>query len=362
MRRIFLYFFKNVFLYFFVFQVTILSIFIFLTYIEESRTYFSQFHPSFGVVALYYFFQIPALALTFMPIAVLFSFIVCLLTMNRAGEIIAMRAAGLSVSKIIFHFLIISFTFSIIHFFMDSIVLEKSTKKVDYIKNRLIENNKEDKPGSIYWLKNNTDFIHFKDFIPKEKKMMNTEYFYFKKTTMSLERFIKSDYTYFDVKKNKWIFKHNQVVDYGGTKIKNSFYETMNSDLNIDPNIILNFSDPASQNVIKIVESIKKKNQAGQNTLEFYYTLNIKLTNLVIYFVFVILIIPFIFYNERNLENIKSIAICFFIAFFYWFSSAMLKNFVLTKDVGKILGPWMIIFLIVLVGFFRSYQFRKQIY
>ena len=90
---------KNYLRYFFV------SIFIFLfivtlfDFIDRSGNYFQKYDPPWPLVLKFYLYQIPGLFVQSLPFGALIASVVCFVNLSRKNEIVAFRAAGLSVAR-----------------------------------------------------------------------------------------------------------------------------------------------------------------------------------------------------------------------------------------------------------------------
>ena len=88
----------------------------------------------------YYLSMIPLIIIQTSPVASLISTIYVLGTLNKYGEITAMRSAGISIHRILMPFIYIGFAITILIFGVSEKVLPQSMRKAESIKENFIEN------------------------------------------------------------------------------------------------------------------------------------------------------------------------------------------------------------------------------
>ncbi|MCX5693132.1 MAG: LptF/LptG family permease [Candidatus Omnitrophica bacterium] len=99
-----------------------------------------------GILWEYYISMIPIIIIQTTPVASLISTIYVLGTLNKYGEITAMRAAGISIYRILMPFIYIGFTITILIFGVSEKILPQSMRKAESIKENSIENIDKNKP------------------------------------------------------------------------------------------------------------------------------------------------------------------------------------------------------------------------
>lgn len=93
----------------------------------------------------YYLSMIPFIIIHTAPVASLISVMYVISSMNKYDEIIAMRAAGISMLRILVPFICVGFVISITIFVISEKLLPVSMKNAQYIKENYIEKEKEDR-------------------------------------------------------------------------------------------------------------------------------------------------------------------------------------------------------------------------
>jgi len=93
-----------------------------------------------GILLEYYLSMIPLIVMQTAPVASLISAIYVLGTLNKYGEITAMRSAGISIYRILMPFIYIGFAITILMFSISEKILPQSMRKAESIKANSIEN------------------------------------------------------------------------------------------------------------------------------------------------------------------------------------------------------------------------------
>lgn len=126
----------------------------------------------------YYLSMIPLIIIQTMPVASLISTIYVLGTLNKYGEITAMRAAGISIHRILMPFIYIGLAITILIFSISEKILPQSMRKAESIKENSIENADKTKPANKKIISNialygkNNRLIFIDNFNPSSKTAM----------------------------------------------------------------------------------------------------------------------------------------------------------------------------------------------
>jgi lipopolysaccharide export system permease protein len=99
-----------------------------------------------GTLWEYYLSMIPLIIIQTTPVASLISTMQVLGTLNKYGEITAMRSSGISIYRILMPFIYIGFAITILIFGVSEKILPQSMRKAESIKENFMENNDKNKP------------------------------------------------------------------------------------------------------------------------------------------------------------------------------------------------------------------------
>ena len=126
----------------------------------------------------YYLSMIPLIIMQTSPVASLISTMYVLGNMNKFGEITAMRAAGISIYRILMPFIYIGLTITILLFAVSEKVLPQSMRKAESIKENYIDNADKNKPSNKKLISNiafygrNNRLVFIDNFDPSDKIAM----------------------------------------------------------------------------------------------------------------------------------------------------------------------------------------------
>ena len=126
----------------------------------------------------YYLLMMPLIIIQTAPVASLISTIYVLGTLNKYGEITAMRAAGISILRILMPFIYIGFVISILIFSISEKILPESMKKAASIRENYLDRTDKNKPinkkaiNNIAFYGKNNRLIFINNFDPPSKIAM----------------------------------------------------------------------------------------------------------------------------------------------------------------------------------------------
>lgn len=127
------------------------------------------------VILEYYLSMTPLILIQSAPIASLISTIHLLGTLNRYGEITAMRAAGISIYRILLPFIYLGLGITIAIFIVSERILPESMKKAESIQENYLDSPEKDKPSNKKLISNialygkNNRLIFIDNFEPSTK-------------------------------------------------------------------------------------------------------------------------------------------------------------------------------------------------
>ncbi len=126
----------------------------------------------------YYTSMIPLIIIQASPIASLISAIYVIGTLNKYGEITAMRAAGISIHRILMPFIYIGFAITILVFSISEKILPQSMKKAESIQENYLDRVDKNKPinkktiTNIAFYGKNNRLIFIDNFDPSSKTVL----------------------------------------------------------------------------------------------------------------------------------------------------------------------------------------------
>ncbi len=116
----------------------ILVVYVCIDFLQKADS-FIKYKANIAQVAVYYLCSLPGLASSVLPIASLIASLLSLGNLSRHNEIIAMRASGMSLVRIIAPVLAGGLFISVAGFFNNEYIMPHYTSRANYIKNVQIE-------------------------------------------------------------------------------------------------------------------------------------------------------------------------------------------------------------------------------
>ena len=344
------------------FSILILSLCLFfiITYMEDSQHYFDAYFVSNKIKILYYFWQIPTIAIQLMPFTVLIGGILTNWMLAKHGEISALRSAGLSMMKISFPFICVGMFFTLSQFMISEFILPVSSTHFLRIKKVEIEGKKNEVVFTeSTWLKAEGTVLHFKKYDEHKQELFNVEYFKWENKT-SLKQIVHAKSGYFDENIGNWVLRKAIVTNFDMTSYipKVEIKPLYVTNIDFAPPRVLNQTSDSSQlsywQLNKIIDDAKV---AGTNVsdriVDLYLKMSLPFANLL----FVFLTIPFALRKERQEEKYIGIIICLVTALIYWFGNLTLRNFAIKGELNPLFSAWIMNILVM----FLSYMLIRKL-
>ncbi len=122
--------------------VAFITIFIIVDFVERLDDFIGQNVPKL-VIVKYYIYQLPYTIVLTLPVAVLLSSLFSIGNLARRNEIVAMKASGMSLYRIIAPLLILGFLISLFALVFGEYVLPPATEKMVYIQDEYLEKHRQ---------------------------------------------------------------------------------------------------------------------------------------------------------------------------------------------------------------------------
>lgn len=122
--------------------VAFISIFVIVDFVEKLDDFIDQ-NVSKLIIVKYYIFQLPYIIVLTLPVAVLLSSLFSIGNLARRNEIVAMKASGVSLYRIIAPLLMLGFVISIFALVFGEYVLPPATEKMVEIQDEYLEKQRE---------------------------------------------------------------------------------------------------------------------------------------------------------------------------------------------------------------------------
>ena len=307
----------------FVFLYVVIDIFSHLDEILKLRV-------NLSILKDYYLYFLPLIFVQTCPIASLLSTVWTLGQLNRNNEIIALRAAGLSVWHIIKSLIFFGLIISILIFIINDKVIPLTQAKISEIKEEKFQAKgtqpkiKEFKNLSIYGLDNR--LFHFSRFIYGQNKIEGITILEQDQNQNLLSKIVAAEGYW---QKNGWLFKKCLIYRFDElNQLKGvpEYYPEKLMNLPETPNDLLRQShDITFMNLAQLSDYILRLSKGGATAalrnfeVDFQNKISFPFTSLIIIFIG----IPFSLYIRSRVTMFGSLGICIAITFLYFVTNAV---------------------------------------
>lgn len=293
------------------------------------------------------------------PLSVLIAVLVVFGVLSRSSEIIAMKASGVSLYRIIVPVLVIASILAASLFLFDEVYLPTANQKQEALRNVI-----KGKPAQTYlrpdrkWMFGLQQqgqpgrIFYYEFFDPDNDRFANITVFEFDPLTFSLSSRIFAASAHWDPQIHKWIFEHGWQRDFIGEK--NTGYRTF--EVATFPEILeapqyfkkeIHPSQEMSFNQLQ--RYIRDLRQSGFDTMRLRVQLNRKLAYPLITLVMAVLAIPFALSMGKR-GSLAGIAVAIGMAIAYLFVDGMFEAMGNVNMLPAFLAAWSPDVLFALVG------------
>lgn len=312
---------------------------------------------SFENIVFYFLLRLPYLFLLTFPVVVLLSGLFLMSNLSKHHESVAMRAAGISIFRIILPLLGIGFIFSIIVMLLGEFVLPPATalrQKIytEEIKNQKLQDKKMRSKLHYRGKNNNLYYINFFDGYHNKLKIIDITTF--NPQDGSISKKIQAPSAQWE--NNNWFFKNCYIREFdNGVPLKTEFYEsTTIEELDARPiDFIKSAKKPSAMNFFELKEYIERLKKVGENYNKELVELNFKISfpfaNLIILLFTVPLVSSSSRSQSRGLIFALGVLVCFLFLSMLRLSQSMGYHGILSP----MFAAWMpnILFTLIGIGF-----------
>lgn len=278
-------------------------------------------------VGLYLVNLTPQMLYTIAPLAVLIAVLVTFGVLNRNSEIIAMKATGISLYRLVLPIVSIAAILAVSLFLFDEFYLPQANRRQEALRNYI----KGRPPQTVLHPEQTWIFGHprageparifyYKFFDRDRNEFANLTVFEFDPSTFALSRRIFAARVFWDSDAGAWKFQNGWVRDFEGANQKNfrEFINTSFSEISEDPSYFKKESVPSQEmNFGQLDLYIRDLRQSGFDTMRLRVALWHKLAYPLIAVVMAMLAIPFALSMGRR-GSLTGIAVAVGVALAYW--------------------------------------------
>lgn len=160
MFQLYKYWLKEFFKFFFVIQLLILVIFVFIDYLSRLDSILNSSMSLMDGLG-YILLKVPSMFVQFTPAGILLACITVFSLMNRNNELLAIKSSGISGFSLIKPAFFSGCLLALLMLFLGETIIPLSLTKVNYIKNNVIEKSNIITAGKKdIWIKSDNNLIH----------------------------------------------------------------------------------------------------------------------------------------------------------------------------------------------------------
>ena len=269
----------------------------------------------------------PSMLYQIAPLAVLIAVLVTFGVLNRNSEIIAMKATGISLYRLVVPIVSISAVLAVCLFLFDQFYLPQANRRQEALRstikgrppqtflhpehNWIFGQPRPGEPGRIFY---------YQFFDPDRKEFANLSVFEFSPSTFLLTRRIFAARVYWDDDPGSWVFQKGWDRDLDGANVTHyqEFRSTAFSEIHEEPGYFAKENKQSQEmNFGQLQSYISDLRQSGFDTMRLRVALWHKLAYPLIAIVMAVLAVPFALSMGRR-GSLTGIAVAISVALAYW--------------------------------------------
>ncbi len=283
-------------------------------------------HVSLATVGDYLFNLTPSMVYTITPLAVLIAALVTFGVLNRNSEIVAMKATGISLYRLVVPIVSISAILAVCLFLFDDYYLPSANRRQEALHSTI-----KGKPPQTFlhpeekWMFGQSNrgepghIFYYQFFDPDNDAFANISIFEFNPSTFALSRRIFASRAYWDDRTETWRFVNGWVRNIEGNNSGYiEFKSTSFSEIHEDPGYFEKKNWQSQEmNFQQLNSYIRDLRQSGFDTMRLRVQLWHKLSYPLIAIVMAVMAIPFALSMGRR-GSLTGIAVAISVALAYW--------------------------------------------
>lgn len=307
--------------FFKLFSLTILGLLCISILIElfEKIDDFIEYHASAGTIIEYFIFYTPRVLFYGAPMAVLLSTILTLGILSRNSEIVAMRAAGVSLYSVAIPILAVALLISLISFVFNESLVFSANQRMNYIKDVKIKKKtlKAFFQQNRVWMRGKDNAVINIDLLQPDGENFNGLTLYRFDDKFNLIERVDAKEARWDGA--RWIFINGKIRKFSTNGIMDEKeFDAIYYNFSEDPKDLKMVEKKSEEmNIIELYNYIQKLKNAGFNALRYIVDLHSKVSNSLVSFIVALFGIPFSFRSGRDEGIVKGIGTSIVIAIFF---------------------------------------------
>ncbi|NOX32542.1 MAG: LPS export ABC transporter permease LptG [Deltaproteobacteria bacterium] len=321
--------------FFFIIQLIILVLFVFIDYLSRMDKFLNSDLSLLGALG-YVLLKVPFMFVQLTPASILLATITVFGLMNRNNELLAVRSSGISIYYLVRPAVVAGVLLAVLMFFLGETIIPVFQARANYIQYNVIrKRHNYSSARKDIWIKSENKLIHINFFDPVHRSVAGVSITALGKK-FSLESRIDAKKGFY--KNGQWVFEN--IIEQ--TRVKNStdydikLYDKKNIPLSFKPEDLGEVSKKSEEmSYSELRKYVKKIEQEGYDATIYKVDLNGKIA---FPFICIIMVLSGAATGMKSFvkNNIPvAIAIGVVIAFMYW----IMYGFCLSLGYGGILPP-----------------------
>ncbi|HEX4286275.1 MAG TPA: LptF/LptG family permease, partial [Terracidiphilus sp.] len=284
-------------------------------------------HIALTIVGEYLLNLTPSMLYQITPLAILIAVLVTFGILNRNSEIIAMKATGISLYRLVVPILSISAVLALSLFLFDQYYLPQANRRQEALRSTI-----KGRPPQTFlhpeqkWMFGQqragepSRMFYYQFFDPNADEFANLTVFEFNPSTFAISRRIFATRVFWNPERRTWTFEHGWARDFDGPvqTTYQTFHFTSFSEIREDPSYFTKESLQSQEmNFGQLQRYIRDLRQSGFDTMRLRVALWRKLAYPLIAVVMAVLAIPFALTMGRR-GSLTGIAVAIAVALAYW--------------------------------------------
>ena len=316
-------------------------------------------HIPLTIVGAYLVNLTPSMLYQIAPLAVLIAVLVTFGVLNRNSEVVAMKATGISLYRLVVPIVSIAAILAVSLFLFDDFYLPQANRKQEALRNII-----KGKPPQTYlhpeqqWIFGHarpgepSRIFYYRFFDPDRNEFANLAIFEFNPSTFQLSRRIFAARVYWDSGCDCWRFQNGWVRDIQGADVTSyrEFRQTTFPEIHEAPDYFRKENLQSQEmNFGQLERYIRDLRQSGFDTMSLRVALWHKLAYPLVAVIMAVLAIPFALSMGRR-GSLTAIAVAIAVALSYWVIDNLFGAMGNVAYLPAALAAWSADVLFALVG------------
>lgn len=320
---------------------------------------FIKYQAPFSSIIRYLSYMTPGIIILLCPIAVLLSSFITFGVLSRNFEIIALRASGVSLYRIIIPVLMCTFLISIASLLGNELVAPHTNRVAeetyDKIKGRVY--GKSIYSGDQIWYRGEEVIYNIKVFHRQFNVLEGVALYYFDNAFELIKRVDAERARW---QNNQWVFENVTTRTFNAHKENKTIFEkNCTIPLTETPETFKQeVREPEEMSFRELEEYIEKTTQEGYDTTPYLADLYAKISSPFINFVIALLGIPFAVRIGKHGGFALGVTMSFFVGFGYWVFFNLCLALGHSGALSPLLSAWVANITFVIVGLWLLLQIR----